>query len=162
MDATRSPTTGLLDALEERVPLRKALGAFLHESIPGGARWSYVFGSMCLALIGLQAITGIVIAAYYVPSPDHALATLEYVEKEIPLGRVLLGVHHLGANVLVGLVLVHVAQAFVFGAYKRPREVVWLSGVVLLLLVQAFHFTGYALPWDQEGYWATEVAGWSQ
>lgn len=156
MEASPKPN-GVLAAIEERVPIGKALRSFLHESIPGGARWAYVFGSMCLALIALQAITGIVIAAYYVPSPDHALTTLEYVEKEVPFGRVLLGVHHWGANILVGLVLVHVAQAFVFGAYKRPREAVWLSGVVLLLLVQAFHFTGYALPWDQEGYWATEV-----
>jgi ubiquinol-cytochrome c reductase cytochrome b subunit len=143
--------------IDARLPVRNFWAAFLAERIPGGARWAYVFGSLCLALLAVQFVTGTAIAMVYVPAPDAALASISYLSSKVAFGRVVLGIHHWSANILVGVVLLHVAQTFIYGAYKKPRELVWLSGVVLLLFVQAFHFTGFVLPWDQKGYWATEV-----
>jgi ubiquinol-cytochrome c reductase cytochrome b subunit len=143
--------------IETRLPVRRLWQGFLRESIPGGARWAYVFGSLCLALLGVQLLTGVALVCFYVPSPDHALASLTYLAGDIPWGRVVLGLHHWSANLLVGVIGLHLLQTFLWGAYKRPRELVWWSGIGLLLLVQAFHFTGFALPWDQAAYWATEV-----
>lgn len=143
--------------MEDRLPLGRLFHSFLEERIPGGASWAYVFGSICLALLGVQFLTGIALAFFYVPSPDHALISIRYVADEIPLGRLVLGLHHWSANIFVGVIGVHLLQTFLWGAYKRPRELVWWSGIGLLLLVQAFHFTGFTLPWDQKGYWATEV-----
>jgi ubiquinol-cytochrome c reductase cytochrome b subunit len=143
--------------IEDRLPLGRLFSTFLEEHIPGGASWAYVFGSICLALLGVQILTGIALAFFYVPSPDHALTSIHYVASEIPLGRLVLGLHHWSANIFVGVIGLHLLQTFLWGAYKRPRELVWWSGIGLLLLVQAFHFTGFTLPWDQKGYWATEV-----
>jgi ubiquinol-cytochrome c reductase cytochrome b subunit len=108
-------------------------------------------------LLGVQFLTGIALAFFYVPSPDHALASITYIHDVIPLGRIVLGMHHWSANIFVGVIGLHVLQTFLWGAYKRPRELVWWSGIGLLLLIQGFHFTGFTLPWDQKGYWATEV-----
>jgi ubiquinol-cytochrome c reductase cytochrome b subunit len=143
--------------LAARFPARNLWTSFLAERIPGGARWAYVFGSICLALLAVQLLTGLAIAFFYVPVPNAALASISYLSNNIAFGRIVLGMHHWSANILVGVILVHVTQTFVWGAYKKPRELVWLSGVALLLLVQGFHFTGFVLPWDQKGYWATEV-----
>jgi len=143
--------------LNARLPVRQFLVSFLAERIPGGARWAYVFGSICLALLAVQFVTGAAIALFYVPAPNAALASISYLSSQVAFGRLVLGIHHWSANIFVGVILVHVAQTFLYGAYKRPRELVWLSGVMLLLLIQGFHFTGFVLPWDQKGYWATEV-----
>jgi ubiquinol-cytochrome c reductase cytochrome b subunit len=148
---------GMASWLDERLPLRSMLSTVLQEPIPGGARWAYVFGSLCLILLGLQVATGIVLAFFYSPSPDHALDSIAYTYNEIPFGRVVLGLHHWSANIFIVMIGLHLLQTFVFGAYKRPRELVWWSGVGLLLIVLGFHFTGFTLPWDQKGYWATEV-----
>jgi len=144
--------------LDARLPVLQFVASFLAERIPGGARWAYVFGSICLALLAVQFVTGVAIALFYVPAPNAALASIVYLSTHVTFGRIVLGIHHWSANIFVGVILVHVAQTFLYGAYKKPRELVWLSGVVLLLLIQGFHFTGFVLPWDQKGYWATEVA----
>jgi ubiquinol-cytochrome c reductase cytochrome b subunit len=143
--------------LDVRLPVGDFWASFLAERIPGGARWAYVFGSLCLALLAVQFVTGVAIAFYYVPVPDAALNSISYLSSQVAFGRIVLGIHHWSANIFVGIILAHLAQTFLYAAYKKPRELVWLSGVVLLLVVQAFHFTGFALPWDQKGYWATEV-----
>ncbi len=143
--------------LNARLPIGPLLSSFLDEVIPGGASWAYVFGSICLTLLGVQFLTGVTLAFFYVPSPDHALASITYLHDEVPFGRIILGLHHWSANIFIGVIGLHVLQTFLWGAYKRPREFVWWSGIGLLLLVQGFHFTGYTLPWDQQGYWATEV-----
>jgi ubiquinol-cytochrome c reductase cytochrome b subunit len=161
MSIAARPDTGDAPAgsswLAARLPVGNLWSTFLAERIPGGARWAYVFGSLCLALLAVQFLTGVTIALFYVPEPDAALASISYLSSDIACGRIVLGIHHWSANIFVGVVLLHVAQTFLYGAYKKPRELVWLSGVALLLLVQGFHFTGFVLPWDQRGYWATEV-----
>src|SRR5215470_9605639 len=90
--------------LNARLPVGSLLHSFLDEAIPGGARWAYVFGSICLALLGVQFLTGITLAFFYVPSPDHALASITYVHDAIPLGRLVLGMHHWSADILVGVI----------------------------------------------------------
>lgn len=157
MTSRKKERAGRTGWLDERLPIRSMFSTFLQEPIPGGARWAYVFGSLCLILFGLQVATGIVLAFFYVPSPDHALDSITYTYNEISFGRIVLGLHHWSANIFIVMIGLHLLQTFLFAAFKRPRELVWWSGMGLLLLVLGFHFTGFTLPWDQKGYWATEV-----
>lgn len=152
-----SQLTKLIDWLDERVGVRGALRHLLDEPIRGGARWAYVFGSLLLFLFVLQVVTGIVLSLYYVPSSDHAHTSVAYIQKAVPGGALLRGLHHYGASAMVILAVAHLAQTFLFGAYKGKRELVWGTGVVMLLLIFGFAFTGYLLPWDQAAYFGTKV-----
>lgn len=143
--------------VDERTGFDRALEIALDEPIPGGASWAYVFGSATLILFLLQATTGALLAFYYVPTADHAHASVEFIQKAVPFGWLLRGLHFWGASAMVVLTVAHVAQVFVWGAYKGRREIVWLIGAVLLQLVLAFAFTGYLLPWDQKAYFGTQV-----
>ncbi len=125
--------------------------------IPLGVGWFYTFGFGTLFLFILQAVTGIFLAMYYSPSPDHAYDSILYIMYQVPFGPVVRGIHHWGASAMVVLVGVHMAAVFALGAYKYPRELTWMVGVILLLLTVGFGFTGYLLPWDEKAYWATVV-----
>ncbi len=146
------------DALDERIGQKKLIEMALYEPIPGGASWAYVFGSATLILFLVQLVTGIVLAMYYSPSATDAWASVAYLEREVSMGALVRGIHHHSAGAMVVMCVVHLVQVFVFGAYKKPREGNWLSGLALLGCVLAFALTGYLLPWDQTGYWATKVA----
>jgi ubiquinol-cytochrome c reductase cytochrome b subunit len=117
-----------------------------------------VFGSALVFLFGLQALTGIFLAMYYVPSSDHAHASVAYIQKAVPGGALLRGFHYYGASAMIILVVAHVVQTFLFGAYKGRRELLWMVGAILLLLALGLAFTGYLLPWDQAAYFGTKVA----
>lgn len=143
--------------LDSRLNLKPVEQTLLDEPIPGGASWIYVFGSVTLFLFVLQAITGMFLAVYYAPTPDHAYDSIQYIEQEVLFGAFVHGLHHWGASAMVIAIGLHMLQAFLYGAYKPPREVMWMVGVVLLILVLTFAFTGYLLPWDQTAYWATHV-----
>lgn len=147
----------LYDWLDSRLNLKPVERTLLDEPIPGGASWIYVFGSVTLFLFLLQALTGMFLAVYYAPTPDHAYDSIQYIEKEVLFGPFVRGLHHWGASAMVIAIGLHMLQTFLYGAYKPPREVMWMVGVVLLLLVLTFAFTGYLLPWDQTAYWATQV-----
>jgi len=140
---------------------RTGIGSLLHEAldepIPGGARWAYVFGSVLLFLFISQTITGIFLALYYVPSADHAHTTVAYIVKEVTGGSFLRSLHAYGSSAIVIGVLLHLTQTYLYGAYKGRRELLWISGCVLLALMLAMAFTGYLLPWDQKAYFATTV-----
>jgi ubiquinol-cytochrome c reductase cytochrome b subunit len=153
---TRS-MAGLLDWFDERTGMRAAMRHALDEPIPGGARWAYVFGSVLVFLFLLQVVTGIFLTIYYVPSSDHAHASVAYIQKAVPGGSLLRGLHHYSSTAIVILVVAHLSQTFLYGAYKRKRELVWIAGVVLLLLILGLAFTGYLLPWDQAAYFGTKV-----
>lgn len=129
----------------------------LDEPIRGGARWAYVFGSALAFLFGLQAVTGMLLSIYYVPSADHAHASVAFMQKAVSGGAMFRGLHAYGASAMIILLVAHIAQTFFTGAYKQKRELVWVVGGLLLLLILAFAFTGYLLPWDQEAYFATKV-----
>lgn len=145
------------DWLEECTGLRGQVRKALDEPIRGGARWAYVFGSTLVFLVALQAITGMCLAMYYVPSADHAHASVAYIQKAVPGGALLRGLHYYGSSAMIVIIVAHIAQTFLYGAYKGKRELVWAVGGVLLLLVFCFAFTGYLLPWDQEAYFGTKV-----
>jgi quinol-cytochrome oxidoreductase complex cytochrome b subunit len=102
-------------------------------------------------------VTGILLTIYYVPTPDHAYDSVIYITTQLPAGWFIRGLHHWGASAMLILTALHMLRVFFYGAYKYPREVTWLTGVVLLLVVVGFGFTGYLLPWDQKAYWATTV-----
>ncbi len=143
--------------LDSRLNLKPVEDSLLNEPIPGGASWVYVFGSATLFLFILQAFTGMFLAVYYAPTPDHAYDSVQFIENQVTFGWFIRGLHHWGASAMVIAVGLHMLQVFLYGAFKPPREVMWMVGVVLLLLVMAFAFTGYLLPWDQTAYWATQV-----
>ncbi|MDF2460348.1 MAG: qcrB, partial [Nitrospira sp.] len=143
--------------LDSRLKLASLEKTLLDEPIPGGASWIYVFGSATLCLFLLQAITGMFLAVYYVPAPDHAYDSVQFIEQHIAFGWFVRGLHHWGASGMVIAIGLHMLQVFLYGAFKPPREMMWMVGVVLFLVVMAFAFTGYLLPWDQTAYWATQV-----
>jgi ubiquinol-cytochrome c reductase cytochrome b subunit len=129
----------------------------LYEPIPGGARFAYIFGSGLLFIFLSQIITGVFLALYYVPSADHAHTTVAYITKAVTVGSFLRSLHAYGASAMVIVLLLHLSQTYIYGAYKGRRELLWLSGCVLFGLVMAMAFTGYLLPWDQRAYFATAV-----
>lgn len=143
--------------LDERLKLKPLEHTLLDEPIPGGASWIYVFGSATLFLFFLQATTGMFLALYYVPSPNAAYDTVQFIQQEVRFGWFVRGLHHWGASAVMVAIGLHLLQVYLYGAYKPPREPMWLVGVVLLLLMMIFGFTGYLLPWDQNAYWATQV-----
>ncbi|MEK7222625.1 MAG: cytochrome b N-terminal domain-containing protein [Nitrospirota bacterium] len=143
--------------LDSRLKLKPVKETLLDEPIPGGASWIYVFGSATLFLFALQAITGMFLAVYYAPTPDHAYDSVRYIETQVLFGAFVRGLHHWGASAMVVVIGLHMLQVFLYGAYKPPREAMWIVGVLLLLLTMGFAFTGYLLPWDQNAYWATQV-----
>lgn len=143
--------------LDERLKLGPIRIALLDEPIPGGASWIYVFGSITLFFFVLQMVTGMFLALYYSPSTEHAYVSVQYITDEVAFGSFIRGLHHWGASGMMVAIGLHMLQVFLYGAYKRPRELLWIVGVVLLILTLAFGFSGYLLPWDQRAYWATQV-----
>jgi quinol-cytochrome oxidoreductase complex cytochrome b subunit len=119
--------------------------------------WFYALGSATLFLAINQAVTGILLTLYYVPTPDHAYDSVMYITTQLPMGWFIRGLHHWGASAMVVVTVAHLLRVFFYGAYKYPREVTWMTGVILLIVVIGFGFTGYLLPWDQRAYWATTV-----
>ena len=131
--------------------------ALLLEPLPGGSRWAAAFGSLLLFTIGLQVITGILLTMNYAPSVASAYPSVKFIQEEVPFGWFIRALHHWGASAMVILLLFHLVQVFVWGAYKPPRELTWMVGVVLLFCTLGLAFTGYLLPWDQKAYWASKV-----
>lgn len=147
----------LYNWLDERLKLTPIRIALLDEPIPGGASWVYVFGSVTLLAFLLQMATGMFLMLSYAPTADHAYESVRYIQEEVPFGRFIRSLHHWGASLMMVAIGLHMLQVFLYGAYKRPRELMWLVGVVLFLSTLAFGFSGYLLPWDQRAYWATQV-----
>ncbi len=143
--------------LDARTGLFHLTSEALDEPIPGGARWSYVFGSGLLYILVSQIVTGVFLAMYYVASADHAHTTIEYITKSVTAGAFLRSLHSYGSSAMVVTLVVHLAQTYFFGSYKGRRELLWLSGLLLFALVVGMAFTGYLLPWDQKAYFATAV-----
>lgn len=149
-------TARLGNWLDERLEWRQVWEAVFLRKVPK-TNLLYTLGSATLFVGILQIVTGILLTIYYVPTPDHAYDSVQYITTQVPAGWLIRGLHHWGASAMVILTVLHMLRVILSGAYKFPREVTWLSGVVLLLLVLGFGFTGYLLPWDQKAYWATIV-----
>src|SRR5689334_23575778 len=144
--------------LDHRTGLETAVRNFLYEQIPASSGWHQIFGSVALFLFLVQAFTGALLAFNYAPTPGDAYNSLRYILTELTGGRLMRGLHHWGASLMIIVVVLHMIQVFVYGAYKKPREATWMLGIVLLLLTLAYGLTGYLLPWDNRAYWGTVVA----
>ncbi len=146
----------VLDWLDERLGLTGIYSTVLDRKVPK-VNWWFTFGSSSLFLFVMQAVTGIFLTVYYVPSPDHAYDSIQYIMTGVPFGWLIRGIHHWGASLMVIVVFAHMLRTFYFGAYKYPREITWITGAVLLFCTLGMGFTGYLLPWNQRAYWATTV-----
>jgi quinol-cytochrome oxidoreductase complex cytochrome b subunit/mono/diheme cytochrome c family protein len=131
--------------------------ALFLEPLPGGSRWASAFGSLLLFAFLLQVVTGVLLSMSYAPSVDSAWPSVHFIQEEAPLGAFIRALHHWGSSAMVILLLLHLVQVFIWGAYKKPRELTWMTGVLLLFCTLGLAFTGYLLPWDQKAYWATKV-----
>ena len=142
--------------LDERLGISPLVARFLDRRIPGNIGWFHTLGSATLFLLVVQVVTGIVLSLSYVPSPDHAYESVLFID-QTPLGGFVRGIHHWSASLLVLTLGLHTLRVFIWGAYRYPRELSWIFGAFLFLVVLGFAFTGYLLPWDQKAYWATVV-----
>ena len=150
-------TGPLLDWLDSRTGYRALVRRALDEELPGGTGWPFTTGSVVTLLVGCQFITGVGLTMYYVPAPSLAYDSVRFIMRDLPLGWILRGLHYWGASFLVVATVVHLLRVFLLGSYKAPREVTWLSGLAMLLVILGFSLSGYLLPWDQKAYWATTV-----
>ena len=143
--------------IDSRTGIATAVHGFLYEEIPASSGWHQVFGSVAVFLFLTQALTGVLLAFNYAPLPGDAYNSLRYILTELTAGRLMRGLHHWGASMMIIVVVLHMTQVFLWGAYKKPRETTWIIGVFLFLLTLAYGLTGYLLPWDNRAYWGTEV-----
>jgi ubiquinol-cytochrome c reductase cytochrome b subunit len=148
----------LLGWLDHRTGIRDLLHSALYEHIPGGARWRYVWGSTLVFAFSVQLITGIFLWMSYSPSGQTAWESVAYIQYDMLGGWLLRGLHHFMAQAMVVLLALHLMQVVIDGAYRAPREVNFWLGLILMKIVLGLSLTGYLLPWDQKGYWATRVA----
>ena len=147
----------IIDWLEHRTGIESAIKNFLYEDIPASAGWHQIIGSMAVFFFIVQIITGALLAFNYAPTPGEAYNSVRYIMTQVAGGPLIRGLHHWGASVMLIIVVLHMTQVFLYGAYKKPREATWMVGVVLLLITLAFSLTGYLLPWDNRAYFGTVV-----
>jgi ubiquinol-cytochrome c reductase cytochrome b subunit len=147
----------IIDWLEHRTGIQTAIHSFLYEDIPASSGWHQVIGSVAVFFFIIQVFTGGLLAFNYAPTPGEAYNSVKYIMTELTGGSLIRGLHHWGASMMLIIVVLHMLQVFLYGAYKKPREATWMVGVVLLLITLAFGLTGYLLPWDNRAYWGTVV-----
>jgi ubiquinol-cytochrome c reductase cytochrome b subunit len=148
----------LYNWFERRLGLVKPIIEAAEHPVPSSsASWWYVFGSAAFVLLGLQVVTGVLLALVYVPSAGEAWNSLEFLNHGLTLGWLLRAIHGWGSNFMIAIVLIHMTQVFLFGAYKYPRELTWIVGVLLLLLTLGMAFTGQVLRFDQDAYWGIGI-----
>ena len=145
------------DWLDRRTGYRRLVSWLLYESIPGGARWRYVWGSTLVFTFLLQFLTGLLLWTAYSPSVRSAWESVYFIQHQMELGWFIRGLHHYASHAMIVLLIFHLVQVVIAGAYRSPREINWWFGLLLLGLVLGTALTGYLLPWDERGYWATQV-----
>jgi menaquinol-cytochrome c reductase cytochrome b subunit len=150
--------------LDERLNLSPLIREIADHPVPDHANplrnlsaFMYCFGGLCCVILMLQVLTGVFLMLYYVPSTDEAYASVTYIQNDTLFGSFVQGIHRVGASLAMIMVLLHMIRVVLTGSYKNPRELSWVVGLFLLLIVGGFCFTGYLLPWDQKAYWATTV-----
>jgi menaquinol-cytochrome c reductase cytochrome b subunit len=156
-NATEVPAA-VVGWVDERTGLGPFARGFMFRKTPKGTNWFYTLGSASMFAFLSQAVTGVFLAMYYRPSADEAYTSIQHINNDVFAGELVRGMHRWGATVMVVLVFLHMGRTFFFGAYKYPRELNWIIGVVLVLLTLMMALTGYLLPFDQRSFWATVVA----
>jgi len=144
--------------VDSRVNASGIFTAMMSRHVPKGTNWFYTLGSATMFIFAMQAITGVFLSMYYTPSATQAYASITHLTNEVFMGEFVRGLHKWGASLMIILIFLHMGRTFFFGAYKYPRELNWVIGVVLLILTTVMGLTGYLLPFDQRSYWATIVA----
>jgi ubiquinol-cytochrome c reductase cytochrome b subunit len=147
----------MLNWIEKRTGFISMTKEFLTEDVPGGARYWYVFGSATLFAMIVQIVTGIFLTFFYAPSAATAWESTRAIYLN-PFTHFILAVHYWGASAMIALVFLHLLQVLIWGAYKSPRELQWVVGVLLLLTTLVLGLTGYLLPWDMDAYFASQVS----
>ncbi|MCA8998691.1 MAG: cytochrome b N-terminal domain-containing protein, partial [Planctomycetaceae bacterium] len=142
----------LLNWMDHRTGFRKLMSEALYEPIPGGARWRYVWGSTLVFTFVVQMITGFCLWMSYSPSATTAWESVYYIQHQMTLGWIVRGIHHFAAQAMIILLVLHLMQVVIDGAYRAPREVNFWLGLILMQIVMFLGLTGYLLPWDQKGY----------
>jgi quinol-cytochrome oxidoreductase complex cytochrome b subunit len=146
------------DWFDERFDVRIPLEAFLKKPVPKHAiRWYFCLGGITFALFVIQGVTGILLSLYYKPTPNEAYESILFIMNNVRFGWLIRSIHSWSATLMIAFCVAHMLRVFITGAYKNPRELNWVAGVVLLLLTMAFGFTGYLLPWDQKALWGSTV-----
>src|SRR5713226_4088448 len=148
----------LRDWFDHRTGYRRLVSALLIEHIPGGAKWRYVWGSCLVFVFAIQLLTGVLLMTSYSAGDSTAWASVYYIQYQMDFGWFIRGLHHFGSQTMVVLLGVHMLQVVIAGAHLPPREINWWLGLALLASILVLSLTGYLLPWDQKGYWATQVA----
>jgi quinol---cytochrome c reductase cytochrome b subunit, bacillus type len=156
-DRAKDAPADVLAWVDQRTAASGFLTAMLYRKVPKGTNWFYTLGSATLFAFIVQAVTGVFLAMFYTPSATQAYASISHINNGVFLGQFVHGMHKWGASVMVILVFLHMGRTFFFGAYKYPRELNWVIGVVLLILTMLMAFSGYLLPFDQRSYWASIV-----
>ncbi len=158
IEAVKEGAIDVVGWVDERTGASPFLTGLLLRKVPKGTNWFYTLGSATLFAFAMQALTGVFLAMYYVPSSTEAYNSISHLTNDVFLGEFTRGLHKWGATVMIILIFLHMGRTFFFGAYKYPRELNWVIGVVLLILTLVMGLTGYLLPFDQRSYWATIVA----
>jgi quinol-cytochrome oxidoreductase complex cytochrome b subunit len=158
MEKLKESPADLIGWVDERTGATPFLTGMLFRKVPKGTNWFYTLGSGTLFAFVVQAITGVFLAMFYTPSPTEAYASITHITNDVFLGEFVRGMHKWGATVMIILIFLHMGRTFFFGAYKYPRELNWVIGVILIVLTLLMGLTGYLLPFDQRSYWATIVA----
>jgi hypothetical protein len=144
--------------VDSRYQLSEPIEKVLNKPVPRYAlKWWYCLGGITAFLFVIQAVTGIMLAFYYEPTPEAAYDSILFIENEVRFGAAVRALHHWAANGMVIMCVAHMIRVFITGAFRAPRELNWIGGIMLLMLTLVFGFTGYLLPWDQRAYWATTV-----
>ncbi len=157
-DTPTPATRGLIAWLIDRLGLNATMEDQYNRIVPKHAsNYIYCFGGIAFVLFIILAVTGVMLAVYYQPTPDAAYQSVLNISTHVQFGWWIRSIHRWAAGGMVLLVFIHTLRVFFTGAYKAPRELNWLTGVALLLITLGFGFTGYLLPWDQKAYWATKV-----
>ena len=146
----------ILSWLDERLGLMAIYNTVLDRKVPK-VNWWFTLGSASLFLFAMQCVTGIMLTTYYVPDPAKAYDSVQYIMNDVAFGWLIRGMHHWGATLMIIVVFLHMLRTYFYAAYKYPRELTWLTGVVLLLATLGMGFTGYLLPMNQRSYWASKV-----
>jgi menaquinol-cytochrome c reductase cytochrome b subunit len=152
----------VVDWLDDRFPFSRSVDEALYQRVPNFANaFYYCFGGMVFILIVFDLLTGVFLAFYYVPdgagNPARAYTSVQFISSDVYLGWLIRGVHFWSANLLVIMVLIHMARVYWTGSYRAPREMNWMVGMLMLFCILFLSLTGYLLPWDTKAYWATEV-----
>jgi quinol-cytochrome oxidoreductase complex cytochrome b subunit len=147
----------VINWLDERLGLTGIYDTVLDRNVPK-VNWWFTLGSASLILFVLQGVTGVFLTVYYSPTPDHAYDSIQFIMNGVAYGWLIRGIHHWGATLMVITVIAHMLRTFYYASYKYPRELTWVTGVILLLTTLGMGLTGYLLPMNQKSYWATTVA----